>query len=218
MSTKTYTPDGFSPAQLISTVKVTQQPSGWLQFSLSAPGLSLWLQHINQQGRRDELFSQTRLTLSSSLQADTLGWQVQLAYSRCCTLLKLAERHQTLQFCRPPAAADRYQLAGADLFSPRLNTGLALASSGTRQLIHSLIDATDRWAANQEDRSDLRSGDRLLKLAATVAKAFEQFDQATPLWSLSLAQRRLCLGLVRSVQVILQRLAFGPLGPLTEQL
>ncbi|MEM9164040.1 MAG: hypothetical protein AAGC54_13355 [Cyanobacteria bacterium P01_F01_bin.4] len=142
-----------------------------------------------------------------------IAWQIQYIYSRCCALLRLAAIHQIIKFYAPDppyideAPVDRYRLA-TDSFGD-----LAQGNLSAQQLIHTLIDTTDKWA-----QEDPLSSLRRVKLAVAVAAAFDPFYQANSPWGLKLEQQRQWYVLVRAVQVILQRLAWGGLGTLVEQL
>ncbi|MEM9904117.1 MAG: hypothetical protein AAF921_03725 [Cyanobacteria bacterium P01_D01_bin.44] len=226
MSVSSYSLNVSDCSWLMSAFEITHQPSGWLQFSLSTAGLDRWLQQVNQCGltcQPDYPASgyphQNPLSQSPELNPRTI-WQIQYIYSCCCTLLRRAAVHQIIKFCATepvcsettPCAAeipvDRYRLVTADSLGD-----LTQCDPSTQQLIHTLIDTTDKWA-QEAPLSALRR----VKLAIAVAAAFDQFYRANPPWGLKLKQQRQWYVLVRAVQVILQRLVLGAFGTLVEQL
>ncbi|MEM8804636.1 MAG: hypothetical protein AAGF01_01135 [Cyanobacteria bacterium P01_G01_bin.38] len=210
----------------MSTFEITHQPSGWLQFSLSTAGLDRWLQQLNQGGLTCQpghpasgYPHQSPVSQPPELNPRTI-WQIQYIYSCCCTLLRRAAIHQIIKFdatepvcpeaapCAAGVTVDRYRLATADSVGD-----LTQYDPSTQQLIHTLIDTTDKWA-QEAPLSALRR----VKLAIAVAAAFDQFHRANPPWRLELKQQRQWYILVRAVQVILQRLVLGAFGTLVEQL
>ncbi|MEM9162360.1 MAG: hypothetical protein AAGC54_04740, partial [Cyanobacteria bacterium P01_F01_bin.4] len=50
MFAKSSSLDFSDRSRLMSAFEITHQPSGWLQFSLSPAGLSLWFQQVNRRG------------------------------------------------------------------------------------------------------------------------------------------------------------------------
>ena len=175
--------------KLWSEFQIETQGSGWISFRLTEQGIGLWLEHLQRlsASRREGASNflpcpsngaaaqpNLHLLKADTLKADTFAletmlWQVQYTYARCCLLLRQWQdiRHNAaLRPDFPPTSLPAAGLGVADLRS-------LMAGSGER-LIHALIEMTDdmfwipyRWPSQQYSL--------LLKSAAQLCQSFEAF-------------------------------------------
>ncbi|NEP16260.1 MAG: hypothetical protein F6J97_05070 [Leptolyngbya sp. SIO4C1] len=188
---------------LWASVQIQAAASGWLQFSLLAPGLSAWLVSLNQIPLQPDCDRIARRP----------PWQIQYVYGRCCSLLRRAAQQQQISFCHPQSAASYQLQAAPDLFWQLRQVGLSGLATGERALIHALIDAADGY---EQLSHALAAG--CLKLAYALSQAFELFYAACSPWAGTPEQRQLRLGLIRAVQAMLYRLSCPHLGALSSHL
>jgi hypothetical protein len=216
-------PEATEMQRLWSVVDIQIWSQGMIQLQVPAAGLGLWLQRLNAWGRgrlsgnADTPASKEKATGPGAIPGSPSdAWQIQYAYSRSCSLLRLAAQHQIIrlqaaQLRAPPwlrpsqTQADPYEMLALPM------DGLALADASEAALMHALVDALDSWEEMARAPWDAAKERLGWKGAVALGQMFEQFYRTCPIRQLGLPDAGRA-GLVRATQVALHRLVVGRWG------
>lgn len=180
------------------TMQIWADPQGGILMRLTIQGWHHWLQALIQRGEQAGEPFHDRASVQPVFDPPGRLWSIQLAYARCCGLLRSAMRERYLRLTLATADREDWQIS---LEIPWSTSSLMEPTSALYAWLGTIVDYLDADVAGE-----IRALGRLVE---SLVQAFQVCDRAYPIGNPTLQQvdRQVYLGLVWLTQQCLKRYA-----------